>query len=136
MVEVDHADKVTQFFASFWKCEGLNCLDFIRYGQNSVTSDVITQIVKFVYTEAKFAGVDLEPRLLKAGEHLFEDRKMLCPRSFCNMQKVINVNTHCVYTDEEFRHLLLEDVMTVAQTYGELLILVLAPLGVSCAEFF
>ena len=33
------------------------------------------------------------------------------------MQKVIDVNMHCVYTNEEFRHLLLEDVGTVAQTH-------------------
>ena len=31
-VEVDHADKLTQLFASFWNCEGLNCLDFLWYG--------------------------------------------------------------------------------------------------------
>ena len=82
------------------------------------------------------AGVDLEPSLLEAGEHLFEDSNMLCPRDFCNTKKVINVNTHYVYTDEEFRHLFLEDVGTVAQTHWKSLILVLAPLGDNCAEFF
>ena len=86
--------------------------------------------------EARFAGVDFEPRLLEEGEHLFEDRNMFCPRDFFNMQKVIDVNTHCVYTDEEFRHLLLEDVRTVAQTHGESLILVLSPLGDDYAKFF
>ena len=86
--------------------------------------------------KARFAGVDLEPSLMEAGEHLFEDRNMLCPRYFCNMQKVINVNTHCVYTNEEFRHLCLEDVGTVAQTHGKLLILVLAQSGDNCAELF
>ena len=41
-VEVDHADKLTQLFASFWNCEGLIGLDFLRYGHNPLTSDVIT----------------------------------------------------------------------------------------------
>ena len=95
-VEVDHADKLTQLFASFWNCEGLNCLNFIWYGHNSVTSDVITQIVKLVGAKARFAGVDLEPSFLEAGEHLFEDRRVLFPRAFCNMQKIIDINTHCV----------------------------------------
>ena len=95
-VEVDHDDKLTQLSASFWNCEGLNCLDFLWYGHNSVTSDVITQIVKFVGNKAIFAGVDLEPSLLEAGENLLEDKKIFCPRAFCNMQKVIDVNTHCV----------------------------------------
>ena len=95
-VEVDHADKLTQFFASFWNCKGLDCLEFLWYGHNSVTCDVITQIVKFEGAKARFAGVDLEPSLLEAGEHLFEDSKVLYPRAFLNMQKVINVNTHCV----------------------------------------
>ena len=102
MVEVDHADKMTQFFASFWNCEGLNCLDFLWYGHNSVTSDMITQIVNFVVAKSRFAGVGLEPILMEAGEHLFDGRKMLCPRAFCNMQKFIDANTHCVYTDEEY----------------------------------
>ena len=95
-VEVDHADKLTQLFASFCNCEGLNCLDFFWYRHNSITSDVITQIVKFVGAKARFAGVDLEPSLLEAGEHIFGDRKIFCPRAFCNMQKVIDVNTHYV----------------------------------------
>ena len=73
-VEVDHANKLTQLFEGFWKCEGLNGLDFIWYGHNSVTSDVITQMVKFVGAKARFAGVDLEPILLEAGEHIFKDR--------------------------------------------------------------
>ena len=51
-VEVDHTDKLTQLFASFWNCEGLNGLDFLWYGHNSVKSDMITQIVKFVGTKA------------------------------------------------------------------------------------
>ena len=97
---------------------------------------MITKIVKFVGAKALFAGVDLEPRILEAGEHHFKYVKMFCPRSFCNMQKVIDVNTHCVYTDEDFRHLFLEDVGTVAQTHGESLILVLAPLGDDCAKLF
>ena len=41
-VEVNNSDKLTQLFASFWNCEGLNCLDFLRYGHNPLTSDVIT----------------------------------------------------------------------------------------------
>ena len=93
---VDHSDKLTQLFASFWNCEGLNCLDFLWYGHNSVASDVITQIFKFVGAKAIFSGVDLETSLLDAGEHLFKDRNMFCPRAFCNMQKFISVNTHCV----------------------------------------
>ena len=97
---------------------------------------MITQIVKFVGAKAGFAGVDLELSLLEAGEHLFKDSNMCCPRAFCNMQKVINLNMHCVYTDKEFRHLFLEDVGIVAQTYGESLILVLSPLGENCAKFF
>ena len=95
-VEVDHPDKLTQLFASLWNYEGLNCLGFLWYGHNSVTSDVITQIVKFVGAKARFAGVDLDPSLLEAGGHLFEDRNMFCPRDLCNIQKVIDVNTHCV----------------------------------------
>ena len=51
-VEVDHTDKLTQFFASLWDCEGLNVLDFIWYGDNPVTCDVITLIVKFVSAKA------------------------------------------------------------------------------------
>ena len=30
--------------------------------------------VKFMCAEARFAGVDFEPSLLEAGEHLFKDR--------------------------------------------------------------
>ena len=71
MLEVNHADKLTQLFASFWNYEGLNCLDFLWYGHNPLTSGVITSIVEFVCAEARFAGVDLEPSLLEAGEHLF-----------------------------------------------------------------
>ena len=74
----------------------MNGLDFIWYGHNSVTSDVITQIVKFVGAKSIFAGVDLEPSLLEAGEHLFGYSKMFCPRAFCNMQKFINLDTDCV----------------------------------------
>ena len=59
-------------------------------------SDIITQIVKILGAKAWFAGVELEPSLLEAGEHLFEDRKIFCPRAFCNIQKVIDVNTHCL----------------------------------------
>ena len=47
-IEVDDTDKLTQFFAIFCNCEGLNGLYFLWYGNNSVTSDVITQIFKFV----------------------------------------------------------------------------------------
>ena len=61
---------------------------------------------------------------------------MFCLRAFCNMQKVIDVNTHCVSTDEDFGRLFLEDVGTVVQTRGGSLILVLAPLGDDCAKFF
>ena len=59
-------------------------------------SDAITQIVKFVGAKTLFSGVDLEPSLLEAGEHLFEDIKMFYPGAFFNTQKVIDVNTHCV----------------------------------------
>ena len=52
------------------------------------------------------------------------------------MQKVIDVNTYCVQTNEEFRNSFLEDVGNVAQTHWELLILVLAPLGEDGAQFF
>ena len=51
-VKVDHADKLTQLFAGFWNCEGLNGLNFLWYGHNSVTSDVITKIVKLVGAKA------------------------------------------------------------------------------------
>ena len=81
-------------------------------------SDVITKIIKILGAKSWFAGVDLEPSLLEAGEHLFKDSKIFCTRAFCNMQKFINVNTHYVYTDEELGHLFLEDVGTVAQTHG------------------
>ena len=93
-VEVDHADKLTQLFAVFWNCEGLNCLDFLWYGHNSVTSDVINQIDKFVGAKERFAGVDLETSLLEVGEHLFEDSKMFFPRSFFNMQTIASVYRH------------------------------------------
>ena len=46
--------------------------------------------------KALFYGVELEPSLLEAGEHLFEDIKMLSTGAFCNMQKVIDVNTYGV----------------------------------------
>ena len=52
MIEVDHTDKLMQLFASFWDCKGSNGLDFLWYGHNPVTSDVITQIVKFVGAKA------------------------------------------------------------------------------------
>ena len=86
--------------------------------------------------KARFSGVDIEPSLLEVGEHLFEDSNMLCPRAFCNMKKAIDVNMQFVYTDEEFRHLLLEDVGTVAQPHWNSLILVHVPLGDNCAKFF
>ena len=120
----------------FGNFEGLNGLDFLWYGHNSVTSDAITQIVKFVGAKAWFAGIEFEPSLLEAGEHLFEDSNMFCPRDFCNMQIFIDVNTYCVQTNEELRHILLEDFGTVAHTHGESLILVLAPLGEDFANFF
>ena len=66
------------------------------YGHNPVMSDVITQIVKFVGAKALFSGFDLDPSLLEKVEHLFEDSKMFCPRAFCNIQKVVDLNTHCV----------------------------------------
>ena len=95
-IEVDQNDKLTQLFASFWDYKGLNGLDFFWYGHNLLISDVITQIVKFVGVKSLFAGVELEPSLLEAGEHLFENSDMFCPRAFCNMQKFINVNMYCV----------------------------------------
>ena len=74
----------------------MNGLNFIWYGHNTVTSDVITPIVKVVGAKACFSGVDLEPSLLEVGEHLFEDSKMLCPIAFCYMPKVIDVKMYCV----------------------------------------
>ena len=52
MIEFDHTDKLTHFSAVFWNCEGLNGLDFLWYRHNPVTSDVITQIVKFMSAKA------------------------------------------------------------------------------------
>ena len=51
-IEVEHTNKLTQLFVSFWDSEGLNGLAFLWYGHNHVTSDVITQIVKFVGAKA------------------------------------------------------------------------------------
>ena len=95
-IEVYHTDELTQLFASFWDCEGLNGLDFLWYGHNPVKSDVITQIFKKFGVKSLFSGVDFDPSLLEAGEHIFEDSKAFCPRSFCNIQKVVDVKTHCV----------------------------------------
>ena len=81
-VEVDHNNKLTQLFVSFWNFEGLNGLDFLWYGHNPVTSDVITQIVKFVGAKELFADIDLEPSVLEEDENLFEDSKMLCKKDF------------------------------------------------------
>ena len=47
-IKVEDSDKLTLLFASFWNYEGLNSLNFLWYGHNPVTSDVITQVVKFV----------------------------------------------------------------------------------------
>ena len=129
-------DELTQFFASLWDLEGLNGLEFPWYGHNTVTSDVITQAFKFVGSEVLFSGFGLDPILMEAGGHLFEDSKMFCPRAFCDIQKVININTYGVSTDEDFRHLFLEDFRTVSQTHRELLILSLAPLGEYGAQLF
>ena len=52
LIEVDHTDELTHFFASFWDFEGLNGLDVIWYGHKPVTIDVITQIVKYVGAKA------------------------------------------------------------------------------------
>ena len=82
MIEVDHTNKLTQLFESFWDCKLLNSLDFIWYGNNPVTSDVITKIVKFVGAKALFAVADLKTRLLEAGEHILEDSKMFFPIFF------------------------------------------------------
>ena len=73
---------------------------------------------------------------MEVGRHLFEDSKMFFIRAFCKMHKFVNVNTYCVYTDKELRHIFLEYVRTVAQTHGESLIIVLAPLGDDYAKFF
>ena len=48
MIEFKHTDELAQLFAIFWDYEGLNGLDFLWYGHNTVTSDVITQVLKFV----------------------------------------------------------------------------------------
>ena len=56
----------------------------------------IPKKVKLMCAEARFAGVDFEPRLLEAGEHLFKASNMLYTRAFCNIQKVVNVNAHNV----------------------------------------
>ena len=69
-VEVDHTNKLTQLFLIFWNYEVLNVLHFLWYGHNPVTSDMITQIVKFVGAKALFSSVDLDPRILEAGEHV------------------------------------------------------------------
>ena len=52
------------------------------------------------------------------------------------MQKVVDVIMHCVYTDEDLGHLLLEYVRTVSQTHRESFILLLNQLGDDCAKFF
>ena len=96
MIEVDHIDELAQLFASLWDCEGLNVLDFLWYGNNTVKSEGITQVLKFVGAEAWISGVDLEPSLLELGKHLFEDSNMFYPRYFCDTQKVINVDTYGV----------------------------------------
>ena len=114
----------------------MNGLDFIFYGHNTFTSDVITQVFKFVGTKSLFADVDLELILQEAGENIFNDRKMFYPREFCDTQKVIEVNTYGVQTNEKVLHLFLEDFWTVAQTHEELLVLVLASLGDYAAQFF
>ena len=97
MIIVDHTNEMEQLFASLWDCEGFNGLDFFFwYGHNTVTSDVITQVLKFVGSKAWLAGVDLDPILLEAGKYLFKDSNMFYPRAFCDMQKVIDVNMYGV----------------------------------------
>ena len=83
-------------FCEFLGLRGLEWPQLSLVWANPVTSDLITQIVKFVGAKALFSGVDLEPSLLEAGGNLFKDSKMFCPRAFCNMQKVIDVNTYYV----------------------------------------
>ena len=85
-----------QLLASLWDCKGLNGLDFIWYGHNTVTSDVITQVLNFVGSKAWLAGVDLDTRLMESGKHLFEDIKIFCPRALLKMQKFIDVNMYSV----------------------------------------
>ena len=51
-IEVYHTNELAQLFANIWDCEGLNGLDFLWCGHNTVTSDVITQVFKFVGSEA------------------------------------------------------------------------------------
>ena len=81
-IEVYHTNELAQLFASLWDCEGLNGLDFLWYGHNTVTSGGIIQVFKLLGAEALLAGVDLDPSLMEAGKHLFEDSKMFCPRVF------------------------------------------------------
>ena len=70
-IEVDHTDELMQLFLSLWEFEGLNNLDCLWCGHNTVTSDRVTQLLNFMVTKALFFGVDLEPSLLEAGKHIF-----------------------------------------------------------------
>ena len=88
-------------------------LDTVR-----VYIDDLLHVIKGSWTEHLTVLEEMFTRLHKAG------------------LKVSDVNTHCVYTDEYFRHIFLEDIGTVAQNHGELLILVLTSLGDDYAKFF
>ena len=57
MIEVDHTDKLTKWFASLWDCKGLNGLHFLLYGHNTVSSDMVNQVFKFVGAEALFLAL-------------------------------------------------------------------------------
>ena len=87
-------------YKSLWLQETLNCFDFFWYGNNTLTSDVITQVFKYVGNEAWLAGIDLETSLLEARKNLFKENKIFCSRSFCDMQKFFNLNAHGVWTDK------------------------------------
>ena len=46
--------------------------------------------------EAWLAGVDLEPSIMEVGKHIFKDSNIFFPRAFCDMQKVIYLDTYSV----------------------------------------
>ena len=94
--EDQSAFSTCHYRSRFWDCEGLNSLNFFlvwAYPRHEWRDNSNSQICERQIT---IFGVDLEPILLEAVQHLFKDSKMFCLRAFYNMQKFINVNTHCV----------------------------------------
>ena len=69
---------------------------FIGLDTVRVYIDALLHVTKGSWTEHFSILEGMFTSLLEAGEHLFKDRYIFCPRSFCYMQKVINVNTYCV----------------------------------------